>query len=282
MKFLKGFFKVIITIILVGLITTLATTTYLKKIFTEDFIVKYLQEELGKEITEVITIEIPEVKGETLERIRTQISENEKITGLSKTLTEQVLQDAVANKIDTKETKQKIKDLILENKSIIEQELGKQVTKEQLDEVLNNIDSDAEFDKWYQEIIIDTKSGLTQEGTTLIKLYNWIGSANYYWLFIGFITLCLLCIALLKKSYYQWLLNAAIASIVSAVITALICLAFGGIMNLVLSDISLNTNVRIDIGSLLMNAGTVLLIGIICLITYFLTKKNALPKETVS
>ena len=282
MKFLKGFFIVIITIILVGLITTVATTTYVKKTFTEDFIVKYVQEELGKELTEVITIEIPEVKEDTLERIKTKINENEKITELSKTLTEQVLQDAVANKIDTKEAKQKIKDLILENKSIIEQEVGSQVTKEQVDNLLNNMDSDAEFDKWYQETITNTKRKITPEEANLIEIYNWIGSANYYWIFIGLITLCLLCIALLKKSYYQWLLNTSIASIVSAVITALICIAFGGILNLVLSDISLNTNVRIDIGSLLMNAGTILVIGIICLVAYLLIKKNTLPKENVS
>lgn len=281
MRILKGFLKTIITIILVILITTLATTTYLKQTVTEDFIAKVLQEQIGVQLTESLAIEVPEVSKETLEKIKTEINNNKKINQLSITLTEQVLQDMATSEENPKEIKQGIKSFILENKNILDQELGKEIPKEQLDQMLTQLESNATFDQVYQEIV-ETKSSLTEGGQNLVKLYSWINSTNYTLLFIGGIIFCLICLAALKKSYYKWLVNLSIASIIAAIITALISVAVGALINLALGDVTLNTAVRIDIVPPIIKSSIIFGIGIVCLIAYFIIKKNTPQQEKIN
>ena len=228
---MKTFIRGILTTVLVFTFTLIPTIIYAEQTVNQEIIGNYGKEEITRQMTERFEESFPELSEEELNKLEENLQNNEQVDELVDKYSEKIIRDLSEDNIEDVNFEEDLRTFILENKSTIEEASGHELTEEEIDTAIDEMIQNEDLNETYKQIITEAKQEMPEESQTMIDSYNNITSENFMIALVIITVISIIIIALLKKPYYKWIVNIAIAGIISAVFTALI----GGCMALVLN-----------------------------------------------
>lgn len=160
---------------------------------------------------------------------------------------------------------------INENKELIKEITGKEVTPEMIEDTKKVIE-ESNLNETIEDTIVSTKESISTEEKIVLKGYKEIISTKTRIITISLIALCLLLIALIDKSFYKWIKTGSICTIISGVLVILM----GFILKLIVTSILPLPSFNV---SYLYKSGLIqLIIGSIILIIYIILNKILIKK----
>ena len=228
---MKTFIRGILTTVLVFTFTLIPTIIYGEQTVNQEIIGNYGKEEITRQMTERFEESFPELSEEELNKLEENLQNNEQVDELVDKYSEKIIRDLSEDNIEDVNFEEDLRTFILENKSTIEEASGHELTEEEIDTAIDEMIQNEDLNETYKQIITEAKEEMPEESQTMIDSYNNITSENFMIALVIITVISIIIIALLKKPYYKWIVNIAIAGIISAIFTALI----GGCMALVLN-----------------------------------------------
>ena len=160
---------------------------------------------------------------------------------------------------------------INENKELIKEITGKEVTNEMIEDTKKVIE-ESNLNETIEETIVSTKESISTEEKIVLKGYKEIISTKTRIITISLILLCLLLIALIDKSFYKWIKTGSICTIISGILVLLM----GFILKIIVTSILPLPSFNV---SYLYKSGLIqLIIGSIILIIYIILNKILIKK----
>lgn len=272
-KFLIGLLMIIMTLAFIAL----GISFTVEKTITEN-IGAVIKEEITKEIVKEVAIKT-NVDKEEVKKGLTKVLEKNK--DLQKTLEGSLdkAMDILSGKdVEDLDISKELENIINNSEDVLK-EYGITITKEEKQELLDMVNSE-EINQEFQNVVKEVQEEIPASAKTAIDAFNFLRSATFKSILIVSIVVILLCIALLKKSYYKWLGNLSEATIVSGIFYSIVVPLF---INVVNSDIASEHNIMLSSASMNRYGYVLLGIGIVSLIlTIVFSKILNQPKETQS
>ena len=160
---------------------------------------------------------------------------------------------------------------INENKELIKEITGKEVTPEMIEDTKKVIE-ESNLNETIEDTIESTKESISTEEKIVLKGYKEIISTKTRIITISLIALCLLLIALIDKSFYKWIKTGSICTIISGILVLLM----GFILKIIVTSILPLPSFNV---SYLYKSGLIqLIIGIVILIIYIVLNKVLVKK----
>ena len=259
---MKTFIRGILTTVLVFTFTLIPTIMYAEQIVNQEIIGTYGKEEVIKQMSESLKNEFPEITDENIKELEDSLRTNETIDNLMNKYTDKIMKDLTTDEIEDINIEEDLKTFIEENKTTIEQVTGQSISDEKIDELLDEVTQNEDINASYKKMIEEAKNSMPEEGQAVLDSYQSVTSDNFM---IGLMItsiISIVIIALLKKPYYKWIVNIAIAGIVSALFIALI----GGSIALVLNVAIETETVGISAMPMLITSGIMLLVSIVLIV----------------
>lgn len=259
---MKTFIRGILTTVLVFTFTLIPTIMYAEQIVNQEIIGTYGKEEVIKQMSESLKNEFPEITDENIKELEDNLRTNETIDNLMNKYTDKIMKDLTTDEIEDINIEEDLKTFIEENKTTIEQVTGQSISDEKIDELLDEVTQNEDINASYQKMIEEAKNSMPEEGQAVLDSYQSVTTDNFM---IGLMItsiISIVIIALLKKPYYKWIVNIAIAGIVSALFIALI----GGSIALVLNVAIETETVGISAMPMLITSGIMLLVSIVLIV----------------
>ena len=261
---MKTFIRGILTTVLVFTFTLIPTIIYAEQTVNQGIVGNYGKEEIARQMTERLGENFPELSEKELNELEENLQNNEQVDELVDKYSEKIIRDLSEDNIEDVNFEEDLRTFILENKSTIEEASGHELTEEEIDAAMNEVIQNEDLNETYKQIITEAKQEMPEESQTMIDSYNNITSENFMIALVIITVISIIIIALLKKPYYKWIVNIAIAGIISAIFTALI----GGCMALVLNlaMTSLEGMSAVSATPIIITSGIMLIISIILLV----------------
>lgn len=261
---MKTFIRGILTTVLVFTFTLIPTIIYAEQTVNQGIVGNYGKEEIARQMTERLGENFPELSEKELNELEENLQNNEQVDELVDKYSEKIIRDLSEDNIEDVNFEEDLRTFVLENKSTIEEASGHELTEEEIDAAMNEVIQNEDLNETYKQIITEAKQEMPEESQTMIDGYNNITSENFMIALVIITVISIIIIALLKKPYYKWIVNIAIAGIISAIFTALI----GGCMALVLNlaMASLEGMSAVSATPIIITSGIMLIISIILLV----------------
>lgn len=259
---MKTFIRGILTTVLVFTFTLIPTIMYAEQIVNRDIIGTYGKEEVIKQMSESLKNEFPEITDENIKKLEDSLRTNETIDNLMNKYTDKIMKDLTTDEIEDINIEEDLKTFIEENKTTIEQATGQSISDEKLDELVEEVTQNEDINASYKKMIEEAKNSMPEEGQVVLNRYQSVTTDNFMMGLIITSIISIVIIALLKKPYYKWIVNIAIAGIVSALFIALI----GGSIALVLNVAIEIETVGISAMSMLITSGIMFLVSIVLIV----------------
>lgn len=275
---MKTFIRGILTTVLVFTFTLIPTVMYAEQIVNQEIIGTYGKEEIIKQMSESFKNEFPELTDENIKELEDNLRTNETIDNLMNKYSDKIMKDLTTDEIENINIEDDLKTFMKENKATIEQVTGQNISDEKLDEFVDEVTQDEDINEAYKKMIEEAKTSMPEEGQAVLDGYNNVTTDNFM---IGLIItsiISIIIIALLKKPYYKWIVNIAIAGIVSALFVALI----GGSVALVLNVAIEIETVGISAMPMLITSGIMLLVSIVLIVINSILDSRKAKRHAVS
>lgn len=261
---MKTFIRGILTTVLVFTFTLIPTIIYAEQTVNQGIVGNYGKEEIARQMTERLGENFPELSEEELNELEENLQNNERVDELVDKYSEKIIRDLSEDNIEDVNFEEDLRTFILENKSTIEDIAGQELTEEEIDMAIDEMIQNEDLNETYKQIITEAKQEMPEESQTMIDSYNNITSENFMIALVITTVISIIIIALLKKPYYKWIVNIAIAGIIAAIFTALI----GGCMALVLNlaMTSLEGMSAVSATPIIITSGIMLIASILLLV----------------
>lgn len=277
---MKTFIRGVLTTILVCTFTLIPTIMYTEKSINQQLVGAYGKEALATQISESFKENFPDLTEEDITTMEENIRENEKIDALVNKYSEKIIQDLSKKEIEDFDVRQDLKTFITENKQTIEEAIGRKITDQEVEEILNETMENEKVNESYKEIITQARESIPEDNQELIDGYNKVTTDSFM---IGLIIasiICIIMIALLKKPYYKWIVNIAIAGIISSFFIALIGGSIALVLNLLIESVGESHTVSVT--PVLITSGIILGTSIILLIINSMLDKKLVKENAIS
>ena len=261
---MKTFIRGILTTVLVFTFTLIPTVIYAEKTINNDLIGQYFKKEITNQMTKVITEDLEGLSEEEYNKIKDTIENDEEINAFVEKYSNRIIKDLSKDKIDDINLEEDIKKILYENKDIIEKAIGRKITDEQLDKAIEEVFESEKVENSYQQIIEEARQEMPKDAQTMIDGYNTITSDEFIIISVIVSVISIIIIAILKKTYYKWIVNIGIAGIIAALFVALIGGSISLIINLVIE--SIEGTMQIEPTPMLITSGIMLAISIILIV----------------
>ena len=277
-KTMKTFIRGILTTVLVFTFTLIPTIMYAEQIVNQEIIGTYGKEEVIKQMSESLKNEFPEITDENIKELEDSLRTNETIDNLMNKYTDKIMKDLTTDEIEDINIEEDLKTFMEENKTTIEQATGKSISDEKLDELVEEVTQNEDINASYKKMIEEAKNSMPEEGQVVLNRYQSVTTDNFMMGLIITSIISIVIIALLKKPYYKWIVNIAIAGIVSALFIALI----GGSIALVLNVAIEIETVGISAMPMLITSGIMLLVSIVLIVINSILDSRKAKRHAVS
>lgn len=277
-KTMKTFIRGILTTVLVFTFTLIPTIMYAEQIVNQEIIGTYGKEEVIKQMSESLKNEFPEITDENIKELEDSLRTNETIDNLMNKYTDKIMKDLTTDEIEDINIEEDLKTFMEENKTTIEQATGQSISDEKLDELLEEVTQNEDINASYKKMIEEAKNSMPEEGQVVLNRYQSVTTDNFMMGLIITSIISIVIIALLKKPYYKWIVNIAIAGIVSALFIALI----GGSIALVLNVAIEIETVGISAMPMLIASGIMLLVSIVLIVINSILDSRKAKRHAVS
>lgn len=277
---MKTFIRGILTTILVFTFTLIPTVLFAKEAVTKDLVGTYAKEEISTEIVNNIKKELPEVEEAKITALEEKLQSDEKTQAIIDKYIARVLNDLDSEKVSDINIEEDVKSIIKENRQEFETVVGRELSDEKIDEVINEISEKEDINGTYKEMIEKAKQEMPRESKTLITSYNSISSQEFIVVLVVITVISIIALAFLKKPYYKWIVNVGIAGIIASIMIAIIGSSMTLVLNFVLG--SMNQTTVISAAPMLLTATITLAVSIIFLVINSIVDKNRNKKHVIS
>lgn len=275
---MKTFIRGILTTVLVFTFTLIPTIMYAEQIVNQEIIGTYGKEEVIKQMSESLKNEFPEITDENIEKLEDRLRTNETIDNLMNKYTDKIMKDLTTDEIEDINIEEDLKTFMEENKTTIEEATGQSISDEKLDELVEEVTQNEDINASYKKMIEEAKKSMPEEGQVVLNRYQSVTTDNFMMGLIITSIISIVIIALLKKPYYKWIVNIAIAGIVSALFIALI----GGSIALVLNVAIEIETVGISAMPMLITSGIMLLVSTVLIVINSILDSRKAKRHAVS
>ena len=200
-----------------------------------------------------------------------KLLEDERVQEIINKYIDITLDNLTSEEIKNIDIESDIINYINENKELIKEITGKEVTPEMIEDTKKVIE-ESNLNETIEETIVSTKESISTEEKIVLKGYKEIISTKTRIITISLILLCLLLIALIDKSFYKWIKTGSICTIISGILVLLM----GFILKIIVTSILPLPSFNV---SYLYKSGLIqLIIGSIILIIYIILNKVLVKK----
>lgn len=158
-------------------------------------------------------------------------------------------------------------EYIKENKSVLQEKTGIEITDEMIDKATEKI-NERDTNKVLKQTIENTRNNLSQEEKELLKTYQFIVSTKLKIVLVIGILIIIILLIILNEPKYLCLKNISSATIFASITTLIISLALNAVVKSVINGITLKTNKMLTLSII------VLIVGIVLFIIYFILNKK--------
>ena len=274
---MKKFSIFILSNLLLLLVLVLIFSLNIGKVVNKNIINNLIKNTVITESTKVLVED--EVPEEKIDVIKSKIQSNKSIDEMVSKYADITMDSLSGKNIDDIDLSSDMKTIIIENKSIIEDELNVKVSDSDLEKAIDEANQSGELTKVYKETIENTKSNLSEEAVSALKIYNMIIKIDFQlFVLVGIIIVCGL-IGIIKKSLYKWLFNLGMSSLISSIINTMLFTLFTLFINLSLDNIGNSFTVNV-LDSVILPI-IVFVISIVLLIIYKILKSKFKEEEVI-
>ena len=269
---MKTFIRGVLTTVLVFTFVLIPTVIYSEKAINNDLIGGYLKSELTNQMTEAITEDIENLSEEEYHQIKSEIKNDKEINALVEKYSSRIIEDLSKEKVEDISLEEDIKSLLHSNKDTLERVIGREISNEQLDQMIDTVLQDNE--NTYQQIIQQARQEMPKEAQ------NTITSKEFIVIAVIISVIAIVIIALLKKPYYKWIVNVGIAGIIAALFVSLIGGSIALLVGLVIK--SVDETISISAKPMLITAVIMLASSLLLIIVNNILDKKRENKNAIS
>lgn len=277
---MKTFIRGILTTILVFTFTLVPTIFFAKEAVTKDLVGTYAKEEISTEIANNIKQELPEVEEAKITALEEKLQNDEKTQKIIDKYIARVLNDLDSEKVSDINIEEDVKSIIKENRQEFEAVVGRDLSDEKIEEIVNEISEKEDINGTYKEMIEKAKQEIPAESKTLITSYNSMSSQEFITILVVITIISVVTLAFLKKPHYKWITNVGISGIIASIMTAIIGSSMTLVLNFVLG--SMNQTTLISASPILLTSTIMLAVSIILLVINSIIDKNRNKNHVVS
>lgn len=264
MKIIKNILVAFLSMILVGCIFLLAISFNLKKILIngvikETFVEQIIPKSYNEERVVITEEQIREITDDP--RIQEMLMSPE-IQGLMEQYLDTTVNGLIdENNIDDIALEQDMLKFIKENRSVIEEKAGKEITDDMIEKAMEQVES-KDMSRAYKQSIMNASKNMSSTEKEMLKGYRFLISPELRMIILVVIIIDLVLIMVVQASLYKWIATLAISLLISGVGTIAASIITKGV-------IRKKTNFdNFDMSSLTQTGIIIALSGLVILIIY--------------
>lgn len=271
-KFLIGLLTILLTLVFI----VLGISLTIEKTITEN-----ISEVVKEEVTTEIVNEVAKNANVDKEQVKKELNELiEKNEVLKKTLEESL--DKAVDMLSGKEVEdlnftKELEDVINNSEEVLK-DYGITISKKEKQKLLDMVNND-ELNSELQQTIKEAQESMPESVKIAIDAFSFIRSTTCKVILIISIIIILLCIALLKKSYFKWLSNLGVVTLICGIFYSFVVSFF---IDIVSKEFALNSkNIVLSVGSMSAYGYSLIGIGIVSLVLNIILSKTIHPKTKI-
>ena len=269
---MKVLIRGLLTTVMVITIFLLCSCTYVKQIINDEIISHIGRETFTTEISDSIESQMPEIDEQKKQEIKDLLDNNEQLNNIVDTISERIVADLSKDEIENIDINDDIKTFLQENKDLFIGAIGDEISEEEIDQAIDEAISETDFNQVYRDAVKSVQNDMDQDVQTVLDVYNYITSQEFLTILIIVFVVAMAITFLLQKPHYKGIVNASIATIVSAVLVVPIALIMNMILQAILEEF--DTAIALNANPIWMSAGCLLAIGILLLIVNYLIEQK--------
>lgn len=280
---MKTFIRGFLTTLLIVTFTLIPLVMYVEKTINEDLLGAYLEDTISDNLKENMkSEEVFDLTEEEQQALEEEFENNESLQEFVNKYKDQILKDINSSGVNKEDInfEEDVRQLLLDNKELIEKTTGKTLTDEEYEELIDKELEKENLNIAYEQIVSGAKQGLNEDEQQLLQGYQTLTSEEFIIIASIISVIAIIIIALLKKPYYKWIVNLSIAGIVSALLISLVASALALVINTVLT--SNNLSYLVSATPMLITSGIMILVSIILLILNKVLDHTRSKKHAVS
>ena len=280
---MKTFIRGFLTTLLIVTFTLIPLVMYVEKTINEDLLGAYLEDTISDNLKENMkSEEVFDLTEEEQQALEEEFENNESLQEFVNKYKDQILKDINSSEVNKEDInfEEDVRQLLLDNKELIEKTTGKTLTDEEYEELIDKELEKENLNIAYEQIVSGAKQGLNEDEQQVLQGYQTLTSEEFIIIASIISVVAIIIIALLKKPYYKWIVNLSIAGIVSALLISLVASALALVINTVLT--SNNLSYLVSASPMLITSGVMILVSIILLILNKVLDHTRSKKHAVS
>lgn len=280
---MKTFIRGFLTTLLIVTFTLIPLVMYVEKTINEDLLGAYLEDTISDNLKENMkSEEVFDLTEEEQQALEEEFENNESLQEFVNKYKDQILKDINSSEVNKEDInfEEDVRQLLLDNKELIEKTTGKTLTDEEYEELIDKELEKENLNIAYEQIVSGAKQGLNEDEQQVLQGYQTLTSEEFIIITSIISVIAIIIIALLKKPYYKWIVNLSIAGIVSALLISLVASALALVINTVLT--SNNLSYLVSATPMLITSGIMILVSIILLILNKVLDHTRSKKHAVS
>ena len=277
MKIIKNILVAFLSMILVGCIFLLAISFNLKKILIngvikETFVEQIIPKSYNEERVVITEEQIREITDDP--RIQEMLMSPE-IQGLMEQYLDTTVNGLIdENNIDDIALEQDMLKFIKENRSVIEEKAGKEITDDMIEKAMEQVES-KDMSRAYKQSIMNASRNMSSTEKEMLKGYRFLISPELRMIILVVIIIDLVLIMVVQASLYKWIATLAVSLLISGVGTIAASIITKGV-------IRKKTNFdNFDMSSLTQTGIIIALSGLVILTVYIVILKLIKKKVKV-
>ena len=277
MKIIKNILVAFLSMILVGCIFLLAISFNLKKVLIngvikETFVEQIIPKSYNEERVVITEEQIKEITDDP--RIQEMLMSPE-IQGLMEQYLDTTVNGLIdENNIDDIALEQDMLKFIKENRSVIEEKAGKEITDDMIEKAMEQVES-KDMSRAYKQSIMNASRNMSSTEKEMLKGYRFLISPELRMIILVVIIIDLVLIMVVQASLYKWIATLAVSLLISGVGTIAASIITKGI-------IRKKTNFdNFDMSSLTQTGIIIALSGLVILTVYIVILKLIKKKVKV-
>ncbi len=274
---MKKFLTVLLTFCLCMLLLVLGISLCFKSIFMDTIESVMIKNDMADEISDSLYEQYGINANEITSRIENDDDINRVMSEVIMKYIDQLAEDiSSSEEVSNYDIRKDIVAIIRDNRDVFKK-YGTEIDDADIERVISDLEDNEEINSVYREVVMNYKNEMTDGQRQLINIYNVISSTKFMMIVICIIVVSLLLIGIVKKSFYKWLFNISLSSILCGI-------AFGVILPLGIELIyeSIRETFVLDgvivFDSLYRYGYFLIVIGIICGVIYLIIRNTRARK----
>ena len=219
MKIIKKILTGLLIFILIDLIAALAISFNIKSIIIDGIIKETIKQQVtAKEYQEnSYTISEEQIKQITDDERVQEILNSPEVQGLLEKYLDTTVNGLIdESTLDEVELEKDMMNFLKENKEVLENKVGVEITDEMIDQVAEQAEG-KDMTRAFKDNIRNSSKTMTTTEKKVLKGYSYIISNSFRILVIVLMIIDLILIAILQKSFYKWIKSMSHAMIISGI-----------------------------------------------------------------